>query len=62
MRSSSTRTEVATERAYAVRTATPKPIVVTIEGETLTFRHKGEKRRFRLDISQAMKEAILRDA
>lgn len=38
----------------------PKPIVLEIEGDTLSFRHKGERRRFQITITEAFREAVLR--
>lgn len=35
------------------------PIVVEIEGETLTFRHEGHRKRYRVSIPDAMRLAIL---
>jgi len=47
---------------YAVDSADAKQIIVELEGDTLAFRHAGSRVRYRLDIPQAMREAIIRHA
>lgn len=40
----------------------PKPIILEIVGDTIIFRHKGERQRYSLSITEAFREAVLRNA
>jgi len=40
----------------------PKPIVIELQGDTLSFRHHGERKRYTLTAAEAFREATLRAA
>lgn len=40
----------------------PLEIIIELDGDTITFRHKGHKQRFFLGVDEAMREAITRTA
>lgn len=40
----------------------PLEIIVELEGEQISFRHKGCRKRFSMHIAEAMREAILRQS
>lgn len=53
------RRTVTSQGNYAVETAEPRRIILEIEGDTLSFRHFGSGKRYRLGINRAMQEAML---
>lgn len=58
--SRTTRTTFTTPTAHAVEFRDkPLPIVVEIEGDALTFRHHGHRKRYTLSVADAMKHAII---
>lgn len=56
-----TRTTFITEGKHIAQfRARPLEIIVELDGDKISFRHKGQRQRFQMDISEAFKEAILR--
>lgn len=45
--------------SYPVETQEPQRVILEIEGDTLSFRHFGSRKRYRLRIDRAMQEAML---
>lgn len=63
MRTTATATKICTTDAHIVLDKSkPAKIILEIDGDTLAFREKGKKTRYRIAIAEAFREAIIRTA
>lgn len=61
MRSTATRTALESVGSHVVLAkGKPAKIILEIEGDTLAFRQKGSKNRYRISLADAFREAVIR--